>query len=94
MGKVTRLFVNDPHVSLSRYAEQLAKLKGVAQWKARALAVLVPNEAVLASKGPIDAVRLLALRFLYDSQAGDAIAADLRSRSHFIDETSETWLSE
>ena len=93
MDKVAKLVAADKAVSFTRYAEQMIKLKGENQWKARGLKVGVPPEATLQVKSPSEALRLLAVRFLYEAEPGDNIGADLKSRSFFVDAGCDEWLA-
>ena len=94
LNPVSGLFDRNPHVGWTVYAENMAEVKNFKQWQARALAVGVPTEAIHALKGPVDTLRLVALRFLYLSVAGDVITADLRNRDHFIHAEAEDYLSQ
>ena len=94
LAPVERIFDTNPHISWVLYSEPMAKVKNFQQWKARALAEGVPSEAVTSLKGSTDALRVMALRFIYLSTAGDVITGDLRDRGHFISATAETYLSQ
>ena len=88
------MFTSESHIGIARYFEQLVKAKGMAQWKARGLATGIPDDAITACKSPTDALRLLAVRFMFDAGAGDPITADLKSREYFISPDTERWLSQ
>ena len=88
------LFTSEVAVTYVRYAEQLAKCKNMAQWKARALAGGVPQEASLSVRTSGEAIRLVAIRFIFDSQPGDVLTTDMKSRSFFMEDDLETFLSQ
>ena len=93
-SEATALFAGDPSISYTRYWAALQKCKNITQWKARALAAGLPSEAVLAIRGMGDAGRLMVVGFISKAQPGDAITADLRQRSHFIDAETDTYPSQ
>ena len=94
MAAVNKLFERLPHISIAQYSEPMCKTKNIEQWKARPLAVGTPPEAVREIKSPADGFRLVGLRFIYLSVAGDCISADLKDRVFFIDAASDVWLSQ
>ena len=88
------LFTAEIAITYVRYAEQLAKCKSMAQWKARALASGVPAEAALSVRTAGESIRQLAVRFFFDSQPGDVLTADMKSRDFFIHADVETYLTQ
>ena len=66
--KVARPFAIDKAVSFTRYAEQMIKLIGEKQWKARGQMVGIPLKTISQAKSPSDALRLLAVRLLYEAE--------------------------
>ena len=94
LSQVNTLFLAEPHISYTRHAQVLVKCKNLAQWKARTLAASVPQEAVLAIRSLLEAVRLLARRFIYDSSPGDALCSSVRNKSYFMDNEANDWLSQ
>ena len=91
---VTEMFATEVNVSSTRYFEQMVKTKSQKQWKARALAVGMADEAVKAVKGQLDSIRLIAVRFFFLAEAGDCITADLKDRSFFISPAAGEFLSQ
>ena len=88
------LLAAETTVDFGRYADALSRCKNFTQWKARALALQIPQEAVLASRTPTDALRLIGIRFMFDAKPGDIITADLRDRAYFMDAEVEQWLTQ
>ena len=91
---VTEMFTTEVNIRSTKYFEQLAKTKSEKQWKARASAVSMTSEAVLAVKGQLGSIRLLAVRFLFLAEAGDCITADLKDRAFFISPEAGDFLSQ
>ena len=94
MATIEKLFDRESHVGWMQYAEILGKAKNLQQWKARVHAVGCPQEAMFAIQSTQDGLRLMAVRFLYLSQPGDIITADLKDRGAFIQPGSEAFLSQ
>ena len=88
------LFNLEPYVSFTKYGDTLGRCKQLAKWKARALAAGIPNDTTLAIRTNNDAIRLLALRFFFESTPGDVITADLSGRDSYIDRDLEDFLSQ
>ena len=72
----------------------LVKCKNMAQWKARVLAAGIPQEAALSVRSPLEAIRLLAVRFIFEAEPGEALCSSLRDRAYFMDEEGCEWLSQ
>ena len=90
---VTAIFQSAPHVSFTRYAELLGRCKNMAQWKARTLAVGVPEEASLHVRSSLECLRLLAARFIFDTTPGEPLCSSMRDRDFFVDQEANDWLS-
>lgn len=94
MLHVGRLSSTETTVDFMKYSNVLARCKNLSQWKARALCVKVPAEAVLTARSPTDALRMLAMKFIFDADHGDLMPADLASRDTFINGEVTTRLSQ
>ena len=92
MAATEQLFESTPDVAFPIYWAQLAKCKGLEQWKARIIAINAPQEAVLAIRNLNDVGRLLGLIYFAASQPGDEMATDLRGRDFFIPEPTGAFL--
>ena len=92
MAATEQLFESSPDVAFPIYWAQLAKCKGLEQWKARIIAINAPQEAVLAIRNLNDVGRLLGLIYFAASQPGDEMATDLRGRDFFIPEPTGAFL--
>ena len=86
--------IDQGEVSFVRYWESLKSLKNLQQWKARLLATGMPAEAVTYIRSAQEAGRLLGITYIYNTELGEPIPGDLRSRAYFIPEELETWLGE
>lgn len=76
----------------TRYFDLLGRSKSLAQRRAKALVLGVPQEAVLAGRSISDMGRILFVRFATVSGPGDAVSADLKSRGHFTGTRCERWM--
>ena len=92
--EATALFAGEGSIGYTNSWTALQKCKNITQWKARALSQGLPSEAVLVVRNMGDIGGLLVLGFLHNSQPGNAIAADLKSRESFIQADIELYLSQ
>ena len=91
---VTSTIEANTFLSLVRYCDTLQRCKSIAQWRARALGARIPSDAVLATRTKSVAIRMLVVRFLFESSPGDAITADLKDRDYSMSRQTEEWLSQ
>ena len=91
-ASTTYLLERDRGVPFARYFESLRRCKHFSHWRARLNAVHMPVEATMACRVPQEAGRLLVIMFIHNAAPRDAIAADLKSRGHWIDGDLERWL--
>ena len=94
MEIVEELIRKEGGVAWSRYWPDIQQCKNLGQWKARALAAKLSSESVFAARTPPEALRLLAVRFMFDAPLGDVISADLRDRDYFLDQEALQWLAQ
>ena len=80
-------------MSFTRYFEQLGSCKSLAQWRAKALRLKVPEEAVLAGHTKTDIGRILFIQYAISSMPGDQVSANLKSREDFFNDDLIDWWS-
>lgn len=71
----------------SVYSFQISKCKDLAKWKARAHSAGAPLSIITVIANPAEAVYILVLKFIIDTEPNKPIAPGLEGREHFIDET-------
>ena len=82
MAPMTERFARDSHLTFLAYFTEIAKCKNLKQWQAKMLAVNIPEEAVLGVRTPIEAGRVLALKFM--AKSPELPTADLAGRDKWI----------
>ena len=85
--EVAEKFETSLTIPFTRYADALQKLKStLKQWQTRLIATGCPADAVLATRSAQDVLRLLALIFIHQTEAGTPFSADLSNKEAYIDE--------
>ena len=64
MAPMSEKLARNSHLNFLTYFTEIAKCKNLKQWQAKMLAVNIPEEAVLGVRTPIEAGRVLALKFM------------------------------
>ena len=80
-------------MSFTRYFEELGGCKSLAQSRAKALRLKVPEEAVLAGRTKTDIGRVLFIQYAIMSKPGDQVSANLKNREHFFNDDLIDWWS-
>ena len=81
----------EPDMSFTPYWEKLGACKSLAQWRAKALRLKVPEDAVLASRTKTDIGRCLYIQYAILAKPGSVISGNLKSREHFFNENLLDW---
>ena len=91
---VTATIEANTFLGFVRYCDTLQRCKSITQWRAIALGARIPSDAVLVTRTKSEAIRMLVIRFLFESSLGDAITAGLKGRGYFMSRQTEEWLSQ
>ena len=81
-------------VPFSLNSFHISKSRNLAEWKARAHSAGAPLSIITVIANPVEAVHILVLKFITDTEPNKPIALGLEGREHFIDEAFGLWLAQ
>ena len=88
------MFQADGHLGFTRCLAVLSKAKSLAQWRAKALGLRVPEDGVLAARSAMDLGRFIFIKWADSADEGTVVSADLKSKNTFRSPEATTWMEQ